>query len=51
MNPRVFDNPEGGIDFELDVGEGLILTVCLTDKAAQQLVKIVSNKLAARGIF
>lgn len=49
MIANVFDNPdEEGIDLEFDFENGMALTVYMGDKDAQNLVKIIQNKLNAR---
>lgn len=45
----IFDNPEEkGIDMYIAINEIIDLRIPLTDKAAQQLIDIIQNKLNAR---
>lgn len=49
MIPTVYDKPdEGGIALEFDLENGLSLTIDMEDKAAQEMINIIQNKLNAR---
>ncbi len=49
MKALVYDNPEEkGIDIELDMENGMAIKVFLDDKAAQEFIGIIQNKLNAR---
>lgn len=49
MIPVIYDNPKRkGINLELDLENGMSITIFMDDKAAQELVDIIQNKLNAR---
>ena len=48
MIPTIYDNSEGGIDLELDLGNGMAITLFLDDDSAREMITIIDNKLIAR---
>ena len=47
MIPKIYDNGEGiSLVFDLEIGLGLV--VDMTDKAAEEMINIIQNKLNAR---
>lgn len=43
------DRPDiKGIDLEVDLNNGIALTIFMTDQAAQDLINIIQNKLNGR---
>ena len=48
MIPMIYDNPEGGIDLEFDLENGMSIKIYLDDESAQQMINIIQNKLNAR---
>ena len=49
MIPIIYDNPkELGIDLEFDMEDGMSIKIFLTDESAQDMIKIIQNKLDGR---
>lgn len=48
MKPIVYDNSEGGIDLELDLENGMAITLFLDDDSAREMITLIDNKLVAR---
>lgn len=49
MIPSIYDNPdEKGIDLEFDLENGMAIKIFMTDETAQELCKIIQNKLNGR---
>jgi len=49
MIPIIYDNPEElGIDLEFDMEDGMSIKIFLTDESAQDMIKIIQNKLDGR---
>jgi len=49
MIPKIYDNPEGGVDLELDFENGMAITLFLDDDSARDMITLIDNKLIARG--
>ncbi len=46
MIPIIYDNPEEkGVDLEFDFENGMAMRLFLDDKAAQDMINIIQNKL------
>ena len=47
MIPKIYDK-KNGIDIELDMENGMSITIFMSDETAQDMVNIIQNKLDAR---
>lgn len=47
MNPEIYDTGDG-ILLQLPLQDGDVIGVAMTDRAAQEMVNIIQNKLNAR---